>query len=399
LPGLRTAILAGISVLALLLVGCSGLPRRDDVIAQANRDGKIAFDVVKLDEAVLDVLAARPRPAFRERFKKYLPAPELKIAVGDTVSVVIWEASPDGLFGNSRTDLSRQPRAGLAAPAADRPGAAIPAQPVGPDGTITIPYAGRVIAAGRTATELGRRIEALLGPIAIDPQALVVVERGAGSAVTVAGDTVKGTRVPLSPGGTRLLEAIAAAGGADALVHEIFVRLTRGGVTAAVPLSVLVANPEQNIFARPGDVLILARVPQTISVFGAAGRNASITFEAERLSLAEALAKAGGLPDERADPGAVFVMRYEPADLVHALGQRVAGGAPAGLSPVIYRLDLADAKSYLLAQRFPVKDKDIVFVAEAKAVPITRVLRALSQITGAVTSGLLVCQSSNGNTC
>ncbi|MGD9616144.1 MAG: polysaccharide biosynthesis/export family protein [Alphaproteobacteria bacterium] len=446
----RPVILAGLSALLLFLAGCSDLPQRDDVIAQANRHGEIAFNLVKIDEAVVDVLAARPRSAFRERFKKYQPAPELKIAIGDTVSVVIWEAAGTGLFGHSlagvsplaapasgvarrsalpgaetlrstlveplqqstppagltESRLSRPSAAGAAATSRDRvgelarlagqtgrPGTAIPEQPVGPDGTITIPYAGRVIAAGRTATELGHRIETLLGPIAIDPQALVIVQRGAGSTVTVAGEAIQGGRVPLAPGGTRLLEVIAAAGGATAPVHETFVRLSRGGVTATVPLSVLVADPDQNIVARPDDVLILSRAPQTLSVFGAAGKNASITFETERLSLAEALAKAGGLLDQRADPSAIFVMRYEPAELARALGQPVAARAPAGLSPIVYRLDLADAKSYLLAKRFPVRDKDIIFVAEAKLVPVTRALRALSRITGPITSGLLICQT------
>jgi polysaccharide export outer membrane protein len=419
----RAVIAAGLMISALSLAGCSILPDRDAVVAQANQNGEIAFSVVKINEAVIDVLAARPRPAFGERFKKYQPAPELKIAVGDTVSVVIWEAAANGLFGNSLTEFSRRRDAGsgpaterlVGAPddgaarigdrtgqpargagQAGRPGTAIPDQPVGPDGAITIPYAGRVSAAGRTATELGRRIEALLGPIAIDPQALVIVRRGAGSMVTVAGEGIEGRRVPLAPGGTRLLEVIAAAGGATTPVHETFVRLTRDGVSATAPLAELVANPDQNIFARPGDVLILSRAPQTLSVFGAAGRNASITFGTERLSLSEALAKAGGLPDQRADPGAIFVMRHEPAELARALDQPVAASAPPGLSPVVYRLDLADAKSYLLAERFPVQDRDIIFVAEAKAVPITRALRVLSQITGPVTQALLACQSSGG---
>ena len=157
------------------------------------------------------------------------------------------------------------------------------------------------------------------------------MQRGAGSAVSVAGEAIQGARVPLSPGGSRLLDVIAAAGGATTPVPETFVRLSRDGVTATVPLAVLVADPAQNIFARPGDVLILSRVPQTLSVFGAAGKNALITFDTERLSLAEALAKAGGLLDQRADPSAIFVMRYEPAELVHALGQPVAARAPAGV--------------------------------------------------------------------
>ena len=51
--------------------------------------------------------------------------------------------------------------------------------------------------------------------------------------------------------------------------------------------------------------------PKTFSAFGATGQNAAITFTSERLSLSEALAKAGGLLDDRVDPRAVFLFRYE----------------------------------------------------------------------------------------
>jgi polysaccharide biosynthesis/export protein len=88
---------------ALALTACSSAPSREDVIAQARSDGRIAFDVVKLDDAVLTTVLAQQPPAFPERFKKYLPPPDLKIAVGDTVSVVIWESGDDGLFGTSLT--------------------------------------------------------------------------------------------------------------------------------------------------------------------------------------------------------------------------------------------------------------------------------------------------------
>src|SRR6266567_7447286 len=93
-------------LIALALTACSGGPLREDVIAQAGSDGRIAFDVVKIDDAVLTTLLAQPPPAFHERFRKYLPPPELKLAVGDTVSVVIWESAANGLFGNSLTELS-----------------------------------------------------------------------------------------------------------------------------------------------------------------------------------------------------------------------------------------------------------------------------------------------------
>ena len=470
-----------VSLIALSLAACSGDLLGRDVIEQARPDGQIAFDVVKIDDAVLTTLLAQPLPAFHERFKKYLPPPDLKIAVGDTVSVVIWESAANGLFGNSLTELSfpagaaarlpsgqspasagapRQSQGltaspdnltaspdtlgllfgGAAAqgfsgqtgtasgsqstPSSDsaetasgprqlrgagnlsaqgleaqlmtavesgRPGTRIPNQQVASDGAISIPYAGRIAVADRTPTDVQHTIEKLLGPKALDPQALVMVTRSAANSVSVAGEVIGGARVPLSPGGDRLLQVIAAAGGANGPVHDTVVRLSRDGVTATVPLAILVADPDQDIFAEPGDVLTLVRRPQTFSVFGATGRNAAITFNSDQLSLSEALAKAGGLLDDRADPQAVFLFRYEPVSLVQAFGQPIATGAQGGLSPIVYRLDLREARSYLLARRFPVHDKDIIFVANAQAVPIYHFFQALSQLTGPIQTGFLPC--------
>src|SRR5437763_133404 len=95
-----------VGALLLALTACSSEPMLADVIAQANSGGRVAFDVVKLDDAVLTTVLERPTPPFQERFKKYQPPADLKIAVGDTVSVVIWEAAANGLFGNSLTELT-----------------------------------------------------------------------------------------------------------------------------------------------------------------------------------------------------------------------------------------------------------------------------------------------------
>jgi len=517
---------------ALLLAGCSWLPRAGpgggEVVAQANTDSKISFDIVKIDDGVIKTIEAQGQPAFPDDFKRYTPPPEIKIGVGDTVSVVIWEAAANGLFGNSLTEwsvpygaASRQYRAqtpgpgaltsagesttafasesglrllglqsasetadeprgarlGLAgrtdeqgftasggvqratspeaAPAtaalpgqesggaatsglsdlaplqptrtgagptavaspnapqklltpdlasanaeqllqvtsSGRPGTRIPDQQVGPDGAISIPYAGRIAAADRTPAEVEHTIEQQLGPKALEPHAIVVIRRSVANSVAVEGEVVKGGRVPLSPGGERLLQVIAAAGGAGAPVHETFVQLSRRGRTVTLPLATLVQHPEEDIFAEPADVLTVIRRPQTFSAFGATGKNAAITFNTAKLSLAEALAKAGGLLDERADPRAVFLFRYEPAGIVRALGQPIATAAPEGVSPVVYRLDLADAKSFSLAQEFPVRDKDIIFVANAELADVYKVFAILQKVTGPVVTGFLTCNS------
>ena len=273
-------------------------------------------------------------------------------------------------------------------------------------------------------------IEARLADKALEPQALVIVKKSSVNAVTVIGEGVFGARVfqgdrglevpeaffgarvPLSPGGDRLLQVIVSAGvtgiaqlitttsmpfrGVAATsvpaVHEIFVRLSRGGVTATIPMTTLVSDPAEDIYARPGDVLTLVRIPQTFTVFGAAGRNDDIGFEAERITLSEALGKSRGLRDDLANPKGAFLFRYEPNSIVRALDQPVATSSPNNSSPIAYRFDFKDAKSYLLAQQFPVRDKDIIFVADAGAVQVQKLFTLLSTVTGPIVTGLLVCR-------
>jgi polysaccharide export outer membrane protein len=445
---------------ALSLGGCSILPSAgptaSEVTAAGQAGNEVLFDVVEVDNHVVSTLLAQPKESFHARFKKDGNPPELKIAVGDTVSVTIWESAGGGLFSEAPAPqlptgsrpgteplAPESPRPPVETPAGpipetdqllgapnQRPGAppetppsqagqplsgnipqvvpfpneatgtavnqrsaTIPDQQVAPDGAIVVPFAGQVAAAGRTPVEVQQTIETLLGSKALQPQALVIVKKSTANTVTVAGEVVPGARVPLSPGGDRLLQVIAAAGGAQAPVHETFVRLSRDGVTATIPFERLVADPAEDIYARPGDVLTLVRIPQTFSVFGATGRNDLITFDAEKLTLSEALAKSQGLRDELANPKGVFLFRYEPAAIVRALDQPIATRAADGTSPVAYRFDFSDANSYLIADQFPVRDKDIIFVADAGAIQAQKVFTVLQTITGPVITGLLVCRS------
>src|SRR5262249_40032279 len=130
----------------------------------------------------------------------------------------------------------------------------IPEQMVGRDGAISVPFAGRVPVAGRLPVEVQHAIEERLAEKAIEPQVIVTVTKSLSNSVTVTGEVVNGARVPLSLKGDRLLDLIAAVGGAKSPVYETFVRLSRGGVTATIPMEALVSNPAENIYAQPGDV-------------------------------------------------------------------------------------------------------------------------------------------------
>src|SRR5579864_2563101 len=375
---------AVMGLLACVIAGCSALPTAgptaSDIRKQEFNDSQTRFDLVDIDDNVLTAVLAEPRESFHARFKKYGIPPQPKIGIGDAVVVSIWEAAGGGLFSASPTDhVSAGSRS-----------VTIPEQVVARDGGITVPFAGRVPAAGRLPVEVQRTIEQRLAEKAIEPQAIVTVTKSLSTSVTVTGEVVSGARVALSLKGDRLLDLIAAVGGSKAPVYETFVRLSRDGVTATIPMESLVADPAENIYAQPGDVLTLVRLPQSFTAFGATGSNAQISFPSEKMTLVEALAKAGGLQDSRSDPEGVFLFRFEPPRIVRALGRPLLNTGPDGTSPVIYRLDLRDARSYFLAQRFPIEDKDIIYVANADLNELQKFFTLLNTLTGPIITGVVV---------
>jgi polysaccharide export outer membrane protein len=377
-----------IALLAVLiagaLAGCAYLPTAgpttSDVLKQEVKDNQTRFDLVDIDDNVVTALLGSPNDSFQARFKKYGKPPEPKIGIGDGLTVSIWEAAGGGLFGTSPTEHV----------SAGSRNVTIPEQIVTQDGAISVPFAGRVSVAGRRPLEVQHDIERRLADKAIEPQVIVTITRSLTNTATVTGEVIAGARVPLSLKGDRLLDLIAAAGGAKAPVYETFVRLSRGGVTATIPMEMLVSNPAENIYAHPGDVLTLVRLPQSFSVFGATGTNTQLNFTSQKMTLIEALAKAGGLQDQRADPGGVFLFRFEPPEIVRTLGRPQLATGPDGSSPVVYRLDLSDARTYFLAQRFPVEDKDIIYVANADLNELQKFFTLLNTLTGPVITGIVV---------
>jgi polysaccharide export outer membrane protein len=367
------------------LFGCASLPTAgpsaNEVVKQQVVRQRRRFDLVDIDRHVVNVLATQPKASFYERFRSYGKPPPAKIGIGDSVAVTIWEAAAGGLFATSDPLPGGSQSVG------------IPVQVVGADGAISVPYAGRIPVAGRLPVEVQHAIEKRLDGKAIEPQAVVTVAKSVSDTATVSGEVVGGAQLPLSPGGERLLDLIAAAGGAKSPVYDTFVRLSRGGVTVTIPMERLVSHPAENIYAWPGDVLTLVRVPRAFTAFGATGRNAEVDFNTEHLSLIEALAKAGGLVDQRSDPEGVFLLRYEPPAIVEALRTGDLKTGPDGSSPIVYRLDMREADAYFLAQRFPVEDKDILYVANAPLDELQKFFTLLNTLTGPVITGIVVKQS------
>lgn len=377
-------LLAGAACVAF--AGCSSIsgtgPSTGDVVDEAGTAAAPRYEVVDIDPYVVDALRQRGPDSFLAHFGDYRPSVEPRLGIGDTVSVTIWEAGAGGLFS--------------APLVADRfstgsKSATIPDQVVGRDGAITVPYAGRITVAGRTTRAVQTIVEHALQGKAIQPQVLVNVAHSVSNTVTVTGEVANGARVPLSVKGDRVMEVIAAAGGIRAPVNETYVQLSRGAVTERVAMTRVTSDPKENIYMRANDVLTLIRDPQTFIVYGATGRNAEIPFDAEGINLSQALAKAGGLLDSRADPTGVFVFRYEPEAIARALRPDSPLVQHGHSTPIVYRLNLREANSLFVAQSFHVLNRDLLYVSNAPITDLLKVMEIVSTLSQPAISGLTAC--------
>ena len=383
----RLAAWLALGAMAGTGAACDSLPGSGpstSAITEASRwagEGQNRFALVDVDPNTVTVMERWGAASLQGSFGRQRAVSTQAIGVGDSVQVVIWEAAAGGLFS---------------APSNDRIGpgsrsASIPEQAVGPDGAITVPYAGRVRVAGRTPQQVeGEIVRALTGK-AIEPQALVTVTKNVANTVTVVGEVTGGGRVPLTTRGDHLLDVIAAAGGTRAAAHETFITLLRDGRSVRIPMQAILTDPAENVFVRPGDVISVAREQQTFTAAGATGASGVVPFDAIGITLDQALARAGGLNDNRADPAGVFVVRYEQPQDYDQLGlHRPETGTTPQRIPVIYRVNMRDPNGFFLAKRFPVRNKDIVFVADASSMSMRKVMTILLPFIGAGASAVVV---------
>jgi polysaccharide biosynthesis/export protein len=360
-----------------VLAGCSGSgPQSWDIRAGQFDSESLPYALIQVTPKVAKVLAkAAPRlvSEFRDRRR---PA-DIRFGIGDVLGVTIFEASSGGLF--------------IPAEAGVRPGnfITLPNQAVDEGGNISVPYAGTVRARGRTKVELQNAIVDALKDRAIEPQVVVTVITQQTSLITILGEGTT-TRIPAFAAGERILDTLARAGGAGGSGSSggagpgLWILLERGGRRALSPFGALLYESANNIWTHPGDTIYLYREPHTFLSFGALGGQRQYPFDAWRLSLAEAIAKAGGLNDSAADPKSVFLYRGETRETVEAMGVDT-GQFKGPIIPVIYNLNLRDPAGYFLATTFEMRNKDVIYVSNSVSVETAKFRSYLSSVYGTVT--------------
>ena len=360
-------------LLAAVLAGCGAVlpgegPSTERILSEPVKYEAKEYAIVRINGRVVSALLGFEPHGLRKVFGMGTPKTyRNRIGVGDVLRVNIWEAADNGLF--STVDSKRTE---------------FPPIQVGKSGYITIPFVGRLKASGYTPVQLQKRIERALEGKAISPQVMVAVTKNMANSVVVNGDVRKPGRYQLSLKGDHILDVIAAAGGAAGPARETMVTMIRRSKRGVQNLKHIIRNPSENIYVRPGDQIYLSHNPQTYTAFGAVAKTGEYPFDSDRVNILEAVARAGGLLDNRADAKGVFLFRIEDNAVLKAFNHPEEELNPSGKTPTVYVLDMSDPRAYFLAQGFMMRDNDVIYVANSVGTELQKFLALLNASTAAV---------------
>jgi polysaccharide export outer membrane protein len=237
---------------------------------------------------------------------------------------------------------------------------------VNSDGRFFFPYVGAVQAAGRTVQEIQNTLADGLTRMIKNPQVEVSVLQFRSQRVVVAGEVRNPGQQVLTDVPPSVAEAVAQAGGLTPEADLANITVTRGSRSARVDLYAYLYEGQttQNFRLEPGDVInVPDRRFSKVFVLGEVNVPQSLPMPRGRITLAEALSDAGGVNPLTANSGQIYVIRDGMRD-----------GQPR---PQIYHLNASTPEALVLADRFDLRARDLVFV---DAVGVVRWNRIVSNI-------------------
>lgn len=376
-PALKRGCLVAIGGGLLLLAGCNSLPDSGPTEAQvkhSQRDPKknnLGYGIVQISPELVALLQSKAPPLFSsfdaETAGSASHASNDTVGPGDVLQISIYEVG-SAIFSPSSATMAASTAGGTNAMPTSSTASSLPPVNVDGSGNIEIPFAGQIHVTGMTTNDVSLAIAARLRQKSMAPQVVVRIVSDIANSVMVYGGVRHPSRITLTPNQERILDVIALAGGEDHTSQsdeDYTVRLIRNEQVAELPLKTIENDPQQNIVMQPGDRVQLVFQPRSYTVFGASGQVTQTQFSTPTLTMAEAISRVGGPIDSRADPNAVYLFRFESADVLRHLGMPIDENATTG--PVIYQLDMMNPSNYFLADKFMMRDRDLLYVANSSS--------------------------------
>ncbi|KIN74321.1 putative capsule polysaccharide exporter [Sulfitobacter guttiformis KCTC 32187] len=230
---------------------------------------------------------------------------------------------------------------------------------VSENGTIFIPYVGKIRVSDRTPDSARETLQRQLEAIAPGAQVQLAMMEGRTNSVDMIGGVNSPGNISMPDQDFSVLAAISAAGGVSASLTNPRVKLVRANQTYRTSLSRLLDDPKLDTRLNGGDQIIVEKDGRYFLSLGAAGSESQFPFNRDQVSALDALSLIGGVDDNRANPKGVLILREYPAS---ALG---AGQRGPRQQRVVFTIDLTTSDGLFSARNFFINSGDLVLATES----------------------------------
>lgn len=228
-------------------------------------------------------------------------------------------------------------------------------------GEIYMPYVGPLPVAGMTTHEIRTILTDKLSAFIRRPQVDVKVLAFRSKKIYVSGEVKNPSMCNITDVPMTLADAIHQAGGLLPSADDSIIRLTRGSRTWTLDYHAALASGSGlgRIILKDGDSLFVPnRQDEPVYMLGELARPGITPRHHGRLSLARAITDTGGISGTNSDARSIYVIRQ---------------AARSGEVDV-FHLDARNPTSMVLADSFPLRARDVVYVDAGTLVRFSRVM-------------------------
>lgn len=357
LPGLGVALAS-----LLMLVACASPGMKLNVkpstkVTTTQMDG-IRVTLHPLDDQALKAQSARATESVSLAEITRGELPPYRVGPQDILLVTVWDHPEITLpLGQFRSDAAT----GMV---------------VDEEGFLYFPYVGRVAVKGLTTSQVREALTAQLAKVLQKPQVDVKVLAYRSQKVYIGGEVKTPGMYPITDVPCTLAEAVNRAGGFLATADDSRLVLTRGNRSWRLDFQALMAPGDRGgqLLLKDGDFL---HVPSSnedpVYMLGELVKPGIMPMIHGKLSLAQAIAEAGGIQGVSADARSIYVIRQ-------------AGAAD---SVDVFHLDARNPAAMVLADNFRLNPRDIVYVDAGTLTRFSRVMGMLVPTVSAAASTAL----------
>lgn len=355
---LRILSVAALAGLTLLPTACSrlpgGAPASREILREA-QDADADFALYSVTRAFLPSVEHWPATGQQENLSwlgRTQGAKTQYIQPGDLLTMQVWDSGDNSLLTAPLQKVAQ-----------------LQDMKVAGDGTVFMPYVGKVAVRGLTPDLARERLQEALEEIVPNAQLQLSLSEGRNNSVDLVSGVARPGTYPMPDRNYTVMGLISAGGGIGLNLNNPQIRLVRGSQIYGTSVENLLNNPTLDTLLRGGDRVFVEEDERYFLSFGATGTEAQHIFSQDDMSAMDAISVAGGLSDRSADPKGILILREYPNSAI----------APGERGPrknrVVFSLDLTTADGLFSARSFEIQPQDLVIATEA---PITDVLTVSS---------------------